>query len=320
MNVRSLLIKTLEKIQSDFSVPASLDMVEVVRAFIAEDKERFDLEVAAGSVRGYFPEGDMRLLAPVISGVGAEGLESALTLVIAAHLEKDEKSAEDVFTIKCVIDRLLYARPPAMTKTSLLLYLHAKHEEYCMMAGEGRLKQQSMLDCIKYCIESKDHWGDAIVESLKTMIAEVDNVPLPHGMVRTAILASNKYVEVKKYVLTTYLPALMRLRVWQMPPIQSISSIWDGVAHAVKNKISSAEIEPTLRAVLGLPAPQMKEIVAVVEEIKEPLRRLMKTFSKEEYVEVLSGKWLFGVENEGSISGEGQLCLGREKEEIVKNL
>ena len=45
---------------------------------------------------------------------------------------------------------------------------------------------------------------------------------------------------------------------------------------------------------MQVPVAQLKSLLAVAGNLKEPLIGLMKTFSKEEHIDVLSGKWLYG--------------------------
>ena len=219
--------------------------------------------------------------------------------------------------VKKLFRRVIHARPPLMTKEALLLYLHGKHEEFCGIEGEeGKIKQSSMLDCIEYCITSKDdHWADSIKGALTTMLAEIGNVALPRGMMRTAALATRAYPSTKKFVLATLLPQLMKFKAWNFP------KIWEGVAYCVKSLSSSKDSEPTLRSILGLPGQQMKVVVEVAVDIKPHLNKLIKSFSREEYVEVLSGQWLFGDESDKScIDESGGLKLDAEKSQILKSI
>jgi len=316
LRVRSLMIKALGLIQADISIVTSEELVSAVRDFIAQDREQFIAHMAG---KGHFPQGDMKLLAPVISGVKPEDLQESLTLVIAAHLESDYKVDKDVTAVKKVFKRLLHARPPIMTKTALLLFLHNKHEEYCRVDGnEGRLKQQSMIDCIEYCITSKeDNWGDSIQQALTSMLDEAGSVPLPSAIMRTAIIGCQAYPDKKRFVLTTLLPKIMKLRVW------SNLKIWAGVAHGVNILTNHKDKEPTLRSVLGVPGSQMSFILEKATNIKESMKKLIKSFSLEEYNEVLSGKWLFGDEDSSTnlpIGEDGKVILDDEKAAIVRSI
>ena len=326
MLVRPLLLRALNLMTSDVSIITPADLADAVRFFIIEDQEGFAKYMTSKSDGGYnaYSAGDYRLLGPVISGISPEILEESLTSIISAHLDKerlsdDEKRPEeDVSAVRKLFRRVLHARPPLMTKKALLLYLHTKHEEYCSIVDEkeGKLKQLSMLDCIEYCLTSKDdHWADAIKEALSTMLAEIGNAPLPRGMMRTAALATRAYPSTKKYVLTSLLPQLMKLKAWEHP------KIWEGVAYCIKSLANSKDSEPTLRSVLGLPGQQLKVVVEIALNIKPELNKLLKSFSKEEYVEVVSGQWLFGEDiGKSCIDESGELNLDAEKAKIVRSI
>lgn len=66
---------------------------------------------------------------------------------------------------------------------------------------------------------------------------------------RTAILSAQSYGnEMKKYLLNSIIPVLIKKKVWIIAP-----KVWDGVNHAVKIFAEHKSSESTLRCILGLP-------------------------------------------------------------------
>lgn len=142
-------------------------------------------------------------------------------------------------------------RPPLMSKTALLLFLQHLHEAYCNLDHENAaVKQKSILDCIEICIENSGEfrgWSDSIKDALTQML-EIDSLrPLPRGIMRTAIRATQTYPELRKFVLSFLMPKLMKMKVWVTSP-----KVWDGIVVGVKALTMSKDAEATLRAVLGV--------------------------------------------------------------------
>ena len=138
-----------------------------------------------------------------------------------------------------------------MTKLALLTFLHNLHDRYSNLEGETAvLKQRNILDCIEICIENTGEfkgWSDAIKEMFTQIINTYPDNPLPRSIMRTAIRSTQSYPDLKKYVLTTLMPNLMKFRVWTEE-----SKIWDGIIVGIKALGLNKDAEPTLRAVLGV--------------------------------------------------------------------
>lgn len=175
------------------------------------------------------------------------------------------------------------------------------------------IKQKAYVDSISVCITDVTTFtGDVVRDAMKIMM---DDDVLPVALVRTALLASKAHNDVKKYVLNDFIPILIKRKIWVTTPVH-----WEGLKHCVKNYAvgpPAAQVEPTLRAVLGLPGPQLKSVVAAAPTIKTTLAKLLKVLSATEREDVLSGRWA-GLDTT-STSGEIAV-LDAEKAKIVKEL
>ena len=148
------------------------------------------------------------------------------------------------------------------------------------------LKAKTVLDAIAVCLGNKQEFtGDVVKEALRAML--VDPVP-PYALMRTAILSGQSFSEVKRFVLGDVIPELVRKSVWASAP-----KLWEGVVYGAKNLAATGfkNSELTLRALLGVPAAQLKALVKVAPKVKEAMGKLLKTLSAEEKEEVITGRW-----------------------------
>jgi hypothetical protein len=149
------------------------------------------------------------------------------------------------------------------------------------------IKSKTMLDAISLCLDNKsDFSGDVIKEVLRNMLA--DAVP-PYALMRTAIISAQSFGDVKRYVLSDVIPGLVRKAIWEKAP-----KLWEGVVFGTKNLAVSGfkNSELTLRALLGVPAPQLQGLLKAAPTVKVPMAKLLKTLSEEEKEEVTSGRWV----------------------------
>lgn len=163
-----------------------------------------------------------------------------------------------------------------------------------------------MLDAIAVCLNNKaDFSGEVIKEALKAML--VDEVP-PSALMRTAILSSQSFSDVKRYVLSDVMPQLVRKCIWATAP-----KLWDGVIYGAKNLATAGfkNSELTLRALLGIPVIQLKGLLRVAPTVKAAMGKLLKTLSAEEKEEVTSGRWAGLVEDAPS---------SEEKQKLIKEI
>ena len=174
------------------------------------------------------------------------------------------------------------------------------------------MKPKSVLDAIAVCLNNKsDFSGEVLKEALKTMLTE--EVP-PNALMRTAILSAQSFGEVKRYVLSDVIPHLVRKKVWVVAP-----KLWDGVVYGAKNLAAkdNKNSELTLRALLGVPAAQLRSLLAVAPDVKQAMGKLLKTLSTEERIDVVSGKWA-GLLEDGTTESAG--ALSEEKAALIKDI
>ena len=171
-------------------------------------------------------------------------------------------------------------------------------------AQGGGITAREQQDLVGAMLALEDVRGDAITDCLRVLLEY--EVP-PRLFMRTSIISSQKHSDVRTFVLSVVVPTLVRRKLWSQPVL------WQGVCHAVKLLAEHKNAEPSLRAILGLPGPQLKEMVAVA---RKPLRKFLPLLSAREREEVVSGKWAgLEAENRGK-GGEKQkteLLLELEK-------
>lgn len=172
------------------------------------------------------------------------------------------------------------------------------------------IEQKLYLDSISAVLSDiQTFTGEVIKEALSLM---VDDEVLPVSLVRTALLASKAHTDVKKYLLNEFIPTLIRKKIWSTAPLH-----WEGIKHCVKTyavgQVAQNIVEPTYRAILGLPGNQLKAILAAAPTVKPSLTNLLKVLSSEEKEEVISGRWI-------GISAEGQSATDTDKPKIIKEL
>jgi hypothetical protein len=64
----------------------------------------------------------------------------------------------------------------------------------------------------------------------------------------------------------------------------------------------------------------LKAVLRIATNVKSLLATLLKSVSREEYFEIVSGKWLYGESYVDYIGPDGSLSLDQEKVEILKEL
>jgi len=146
------------------------------------------------------------------------------------------------------------------------------------------LKAKVVLDTISLCLNNKtEYTAEVVKDALKIMLAEA--VP-PYAMMRTAILSGQSFGEVKKFVLSDVIPSLVRRSIWVDSP-----KLWDGVCVATKNfAVGGVNAEATIRALLGIPAAQLRALLRVAPNVKAVMAKVLKALAPEERDEVVSGR------------------------------
>lgn len=177
------------------------------------------------------------------------------------------------------------------------------------------IDQKVYLNAIGACLnDSEVFTGDAIRDALSKL---VDDPVMSKVLARTALIAGQTHQDVKRYILNDFLPAMIRRKIWSTAPLQ-----WKGVVMCIKKFVlkgyAQSAIEPTLRAVFGLPGPQLKATLAESEDLKGHLVKLLKTLSPAEREEVTSGRWV-GIAPTVA-EGDEPIPMDSEKTRIVSEL
>ena len=131
------------------------------------------------------------------------------------------------------------------------------------------IKLAMMLECITICLDMKeDYTADVINNALGQLIrpniavsnpSEYVSTTISPIIMRTSILASNKYEECKRFVWVEIIPALIKNEIWK-----SLPQIWDGIEFFVKKFISSSsikEFENAIRSICSLPSDKLNHII-----------------------------------------------------------
>jgi hypothetical protein len=142
-----------------------------------------------------------------------------------------------------------------------------------------------LLDSISLCLNNKNEFtSDTIKETLKTLLSEPTP---PLAFMRTAILSSNMYHDIKRFVLSDIIPNLVKRQVWLLNPPE----VWNGVVYVSKNldTVALKYCEPALKSFLGLVSVQLKILLKKAPNLKPLLAKLIKTLSVDELHDVTSG-------------------------------
>lgn len=314
---------------NDLNVPASLALIQRVRSFVlrsgaatrneapspaveevdsgASGEEKTEMvvegkepaETSSLTMRDLQDTDAFTLMLPLIGGMSSAEVEAVLPRIVGLF-EDNAKGLKEVF------GRITRARPPPLSKAALLVALHKID-----FIAEN-LKPKSLLDAISVCLNNKSEFsGEVIKEALKTMLLE--EVP-PNALMRTAILSAQAFGEVKRYVLSDVIPHLVRKRVWVTAP-----KLWDGVLYGAKHLATkdNKNSELTLRALLGVPAEQLKDVLKAAPDVKVVMGMLLKTLSAEERGEVVSGKWAGLLDEGGAVEAS---ALSEEKQTLINDI
>jgi hypothetical protein len=258
---RPLVVECVSYMHENLDVPASARMVSRVKAYT----ERWFTTPAMLSTKA-------RLLSTVISGEEGEAASETLRVVVDAFTTDPKKP--DSAALRATFTRLVCSRPPIMSKSALVAWLVRRPET----------EKDKVKPCIQLCLKEQSlftasTFHDAITDLLKDEQA-------PVLLLWTAIIAAQKHASVKDLVLMQVIPQQVRKKVWQ-----TSKEPWQGVVTAVKIFGTASKAESTLRALLGLPAAQLLQVIKVGSAVKKPLADLLLRLSPEEREEVVSGRW-----------------------------
>jgi len=251
---RPLVVECVSYMHDNLDVPASARMVSRVKAYT----EKWFTAPADLSTKA-------RLLSTVISGEEGEAASETLRVVVDAFTTNPKKP--DSAALRATFTRLVCSRPPLMSKAALVAWLVRRPE-----TEKDRVKP-----CIQLCLKEQTLFSASSFHDAITDLLTDEQAPVL--LLWTAIIAAQKHAPVKDLVL-------VRKKVWQ-----TSKELWQGVVAAVKIFGTASKAEPTLRALLGLPAAQLQQVIKVGSAVKKPLADLLLRLSPEEREEVVSGQW-----------------------------
>jgi hypothetical protein len=284
----------LSLLLNDFQMPASAKMIAAVLEFIEMNPRHIapDSSVVAWTgTADYMIEGvdcrnpgAVRLLVPLLGGFNTENAEKIVPFLVRSLADDGDNEA-----LKTAFKRLIKARPPPLTKSALLVALHrVDYEAYGFTQKSNSDKQKLLLNSIRLCLNDAEEFrSDVLKDALGKLVR--DEAP-SWALMRTVILAYVAHSDMKRFTLSEIIPCLVRKQAWSTAP-----KLWDGVMYAMKTLAGHKDAEPSIRCMLGLPAPQMKGVFKAAPQAKAVMGKVLKALSESEKEEVLSGRWA-GIE------------------------
>ena len=288
----------LSSILQDYSSPPNSQLIQTVVSILnlpSHENTSYLVDWdAVGDV-------DFKLLLPLIGGFSTADVEACLPRIIRAFVGVNagaETAAEAhgdhqagrVFvseTLKSIFARIYKVRPPPMTKTALLVFLHRISLDSRVGQAQPALKQKELLDAIGVLMNNKmDFGGEVIKECLRSLLQ--DDVP-PFALMRTAILSAQSFADVKKFVLSDVVPLLVQKAVWN-----SSTDLWKGVIFVAKNFASSTgafkvNTEQSMRALLMVPTQHLRALLKAAPNVKPLLGTALQSLSAEDRLPLLAG-------------------------------
>lgn len=173
------------------------------------------------------------------------------------------------------------------------------------------MKTKTLTQAIAICLKNSSDFNSTVIrDALQILI----NDEVPHVvLMRTALLSANSFSEIKKFVLERIIPSLIHRCVWTTAP-----KVWEGVMVGADNLTSGSTgksvVEPTLKALLGIPGNILKSVLKVTKNLKKVLAKYLQGLPVQERDDVLTGKGL------GSNVDYIELPQDNDKKKIVKEL
>jgi len=218
---------------------------------------------------------EIKFLCVISGGLSKDEIQELLPRMVR---ELGSVKGKGLEMLRKAFARMVQARPPPLSQSDLLIALHRIDH-----TAQG-MKTKNLLEAIGLCLSNKEIFRSDNIKDAITILMKDTNLSL--CLMRTVILSAQMYPELKKFGLNEVVPRLIQNKTWESAP-----RVWEGVAMFIKSFAANQYAEPSLRAVLGLPAVQLRAIIKVATNARAPLCKLLKTFSVEERQEVLSGRW-----------------------------
>lgn len=171
-----------------------------------------------------------------------------------------------------------------------------------------------MVQCIKTCLDNKEEYTSEIMKEVLTILMNDDQPP--EQFMRTVIVSSQAYPDVKKFTLNKLVPCLIKKKLWQTNSyLKGISNI---VHFLIKVSKDYAIAELTLKCLLGLPGTQLEYILKNAPKsapvVTTQLAILLKSLSATDKEDCISGKF-------AEINTDADYTINDEKKKkIIKDL
>jgi hypothetical protein len=167
-----------------------------------------------------------------------------------------------------------------------------------------------MIECIKICLDNKEEYKSEIMKEALTILMNDDQPSLI--LIKTVIVSSQNYDDVKKFVLSKLVPCFIKKKLWLTSSyLKGISNI---VQYLIKVSKDYPKAEVTLKCLLGLPGTQLKSILKNSPVVKTQLAILLKSLSSTDKKDCLSGKFAeINSDNYDYVKDD-------EKNKIIKDL
>jgi hypothetical protein len=201
-------------------------------------------------------------------------------------------SAAEMYTqLKNLFQRWIKPIPPPVVRATLLLHLlridneaeNIDRKAYLAvidlcLANKGDFHAKVIKDCMEMVVNPPELTGSADADE-----KDVDKyskwwIP-PFAIMRMAILSAKNYPElIGSYVLHTMIPTFIRRQVWITAP-----KVWEGVVMAAKILAVSGTVhaEATIRALLGMPGPQLLGVLKVASYLLPVMKKVLAGMSSE---------------------------------------
>jgi hypothetical protein len=209
------------------------------------------------------------LISYLLGGCPSSTVELYLPKIIKLRID-------DMEALKALFQRVTKPIPPPLSKSQLLCFLLQMNLE------THQIDDKAFIEVINICMNNRnDYNGRVLKETLEKLLAisAEKNVSTPMLFMRVAILAAQSFPEMKQYVLSTVIPAMVKRTAWATD-IQG----WRGVIHATKLFAVSGGVhaEAALKALLTLPFQQLLNLVKVVNTINGSLAKILKSMPIED--------------------------------------
>lgn len=159
--------------------------------------------------------------------------------------------------------------------------------------------------------------SSVIIEALRALTDE--SCPIPEPIMRTALIAAQSHVEVRRFIVSDLIPILAKRKAWETAP-----RVWDGVVRGIRLYANLSCSEPTLRSILGVPGKVLRAVVDGTAQEREVITGLLKkylaTLTSADRIVCLLGQQSVPGDANATVHAELDLELDTDKMEIVHRI